>query len=192
MTASSPSSPTPAVPPTILAIFIVFLRIGLLSFGGGLTGWVFREVVILRGWLSEDEFMSGLAMAQILPGTNVANLAIYTGQRLHGLAGATAAFVGLLAGPFAAVIALASGYGLIKRLPYVDAAMDGMAAAAIGLLLIMAFRGARRTSRRPAGMAALAATFVGVGLLHWPLLAVVLVVGVLSVLAAWRGSDADA
>ena len=54
MTASSPSSPTPAVPPTILAIFIVFLRIGLLSFGGGLTGWVFREVVILRGWFSED------------------------------------------------------------------------------------------------------------------------------------------
>ena len=192
VTASPPSPPAPAAPPTIPAIFLVFFRIGLLSFGGGVTGWVYREVVVLRGWMSEDEFMSGLALAQILPGTNIANLAVYVGQRLRGLAGTTTAFAGLLSGPFVAVIALASGYGVVKQLPYADAAMDGIAAAAIGMLLLVALRGARRASKRLAGTVALAATFAGVGLLHWPLLLVVVIVGPLSVLAAWHGAAADA
>jgi len=59
----------PAPPPSIADIFLVFLRIGLLSFGGGLTGWVYREAVLLRRWIDEDEFMSGVAMSQILPGS---------------------------------------------------------------------------------------------------------------------------
>jgi chromate transporter len=91
--------------PSITAIFLVFFRIGLLSFGGGLSGWMFREVVLLRHWLDEDEFLSGMALGQILPGANVANLTIFIGQRLRGLAGAAAGLFGLLVGPFFAVLA---------------------------------------------------------------------------------------
>jgi chromate transporter len=182
----------PAAPPSIAAIFAVFARIGLLSFGGGLSGWVFREVVVLRSWVSEEEFLSGLALAQILPGTNIANLSVYVGQKLRGMAGAAAALGGLLAGPFFAVIAVASLYDHYKAIPYADAAMDGVAAAAIGLLLIIVLRGTRHSARKPAGAVALAATFIGVGLLHISLLIVVAVVGPLSVLAAWLGGRADA
>lgn len=171
--------------PSLAVIFSVFFRIGLLSFGGGLSGWVYREVVQLRGWIDEDEFMSGLAMSQILPGTNITNLTIYIGQKLRGWLGAIAALVGLLSGPFFAVIALASVYGALKSLPYSEAAMDGIAAAAIGLLLIIIGRGAQRAARQPAAMIALLATFVGVGLLHWSLPIVAAVVGSGSVLAAW-------
>jgi chromate transporter len=172
-------------PPSIAVIFAIFFRIGLFSFGGGLSGWVYREVVLLRGWMDEDEFMSGLALSQVLPGANIANLSIYVGQKLHGPAGAAAAFTGLLSAPFFAVIALASAYSYLRDLPYADAAMDGVAAAAIGLLLIVAGRGVRRAARKPETAVALLATFLGVGLLHLSLLLVVAIVAPLSVLAAW-------
>ena len=70
--------------------------------------------------------------------------------------------------------------------------MEGVAAAAIGLLLIVALRGVRRASRSVAGTLALTATFVGVGLLHWPLLLVVAIVGPVIGLRsmAWSAGDA--
>jgi chromate transporter len=172
--------------PSIAGLFLVFLRIGLLSFGGGLSGWIFREVVMLRGWLDEQEFMSGLAMSQILPGTNIGNLSVYIGQKLFGWPGAVAALLGLLSGPFCAVLLLVGAYAYVRELPYADAAMEGIAAAAIGLSLIVAARGARRVAHRPVALAALVATFVGVGLLHWSLPIVAAIVGTLSVASAWR------
>jgi chromate transporter len=174
------------------ALFSVFFRIGLFSFGGGLSGWVYREVVTQRGWLTEDEFLSGMAVSQILPGANIANLAVYVGQRLIGPVGTAAALLGLFSGPFFAVIALASVYRVVETLPFADAVLDGVAAAAIGLLLTVVAKGAQRAARHLATLAAFIATFVAVGLLHWPLLAVVAVVGALSVWAAWRRSAGDA
>jgi len=177
--------------PSIPAIASVFFRIGLLSFGGGLTGWVYREVVQTRGWMAEDEFLSGMAVSQILPGANIANLAVYVGNRLKGPLGAAAALGALLIGPFFAVLALASAYGLIKGLAYAQTALEGVAAAAIGLLLLVVLRGARRAARRPAALLAFLATFVGVALMHLSLPLVVIIVGPLSVAAAWpRGADA--
>lgn len=182
----------PAPSASIPAIFSVFFRIGALSFGGGLSGWVFREVVTLRGWMEEDEFLSGLAVAQILPGTNVSNLTVTIGHKLKGPLGAAAALLGLLTVPFFAVIALASVYTQLKTLPYADAGLDGVTASAIGLILIVAMKGVRRAARRLESLLAFLATFVVVGLLHWSLLAVVVVVGPLSVAAAWFRTAADA
>jgi len=171
--------------PSIGAIFLVFFRIGLLSFGGGLTGWVYREVVVLRTWLPEDEFMSGLAMCQILPGGNVSNFSIYIGQKLRGPAGSFAALFGLVVGPFFFVIAIASGYSLLTHYSYVQPAMDGVAASAIGLTLLVAMRGIGSTARHPAALIALVATFAGVAIFNWSLPIVAAVVGTLSVAAAW-------
>jgi chromate transporter len=186
------SSSTPEYRPSIPSLFFMFFRIGLLSFGGGLSGWVFREAVLIRRWITEDEFLSGLAVAQILPGANITNLAIYLGNKLKGPLGSAAALLGLLGGPFFAVIALASFYSVLKTTPYAENALDGVAAAAIGLILIVAVRGARRAARRPEAFAAFLVCFVCVGLLHWSLIAVVVVVAPFSVFAAWfrRRSDA--
>lgn len=188
MAATAPTSP----PPTIPAIFGVFFRIGLLSFGGGLTGWVHRELVILRGWMPEDEFMSGLALCQILPGGNICNFSIYAGQKLRGALGSCAALLGLVSGPFFFVLAVVSAYGTIEQLSFVQAAMDSVAASAIGLSLIVATRGAKLASGNPAALIAIGATFVGVGLLQWSLPIVAAVVGALSVAAAWfRSGNAE-
>ena len=176
-------------PPSIAVIFGIFFRIGAFSFGGGLSGWVYREIVILRGWLDEDEFMSGLAVSQVLPGANIINLSVYVGQKLRGGLGACAAFFGLICAPFFVVIGIASIYGTLRELSFAEAAMDGIAAAAIGMILIVAGRGIRRASHRPEALIALFVTFVAVGLLHYSLLLVVAIVAPLSVLAAWyRGS----
>ncbi len=175
----------PPSPPSIRAIFGVFFRIGMLSFGGGLTGWVHRELVMLRDWMPEDEFMSGLAMCQILPGGNICNFSIYAGQKLRGTLGSCAALLGLISGPFFFVLAVVSGYGTIEGLPFMQAAMEGIAASAIGLVLIVAMRGTRMATGNPAAMLSMLATFVGVGLLQWSLPLVAAVVGTLSIAAAW-------
>jgi chromate transporter len=88
----------------------VFAKIGLLSFGGALSGWMYREIVVRRRWLTEEDFLSGLALGQIMPGANVANLSLYIGQRLRGGMGAAAALLGMLLPPMALVIVLAALY----------------------------------------------------------------------------------
>src|SRR5690349_4446173 len=112
MNGASDSEPKQvAGPRTSLAeIFLVFLRLGLLSFGGGLSGWVYREVVENRKWLAEADFLSGLALSQMMPGTNIGNLSVYIGMRLRRIAGAIAALFGLITGPFLAVLGLLAVY----------------------------------------------------------------------------------
>lgn len=177
------------VPATLPALFTVFLRIGLLSFGGGLTGWIYQEVVARRGWLTEDDFLTGMALGQVLPGANVTNLAVYIGQRLRGPLGASAALTGLLAGPFFAVIALVLAYDRIAGLGWLHHAMDGVAAAAIGLLLLIGVKATGRFRGRVAPLAVLAATFVAIGVLQWPLVPVVLGLAPVSVALAWPRKD---
>lgn len=174
------------------SIFWVFFRIGLFSFGGGLTGWIYRDVVTMRGWMSDNDFLSGLALGQILPGANVANLAVYIGQHLRGVAGSVCALAGLLTGPFFAVIGLAIAYDRIVGMPWIQDAMSGAAAAAIGLLLVVALKGAYDASRRLAPFLILLATFTAVGILHWPLVPTVLCLASVSVFLAWLRTDSDA
>ena len=107
----SDASPAPVdgAPPhvTLPALYNVFFWIGLFSFGGGLLPWIQREIVTARGWMRNEDFLPGVAMAQILPGVNSVNMAVYTGQRLRGLSGATVAVLGMLTGPFVVMIAAA-------------------------------------------------------------------------------------
>src|ERR1700751_3640335 len=86
----------PAAPPTLGRLFLSVARVGSTSLGGGLSGWMMQEFVRRRRWLTETEFFSGLAVAQVLPGVNVVNLSIWIGWRLFGPAGATVAAVAII------------------------------------------------------------------------------------------------
>jgi chromate transporter len=173
-------------------IFLVFGKIGAVSFGGGLSGWVFREVVQRRAWINEQQFASGLALSQILPGANVTNLSMYIGQRLRGTPGALAALSGLLIGPFFIVIGFFLAYDVISSHPWVPRTISGVAAAAIGLLIFTAWRTGQRSARSLHGAAVVLVTYVAVGILHWPLLLVVACVAPVSVAAAWIWNKPDA
>ncbi len=167
------------------AIFSLFFQIGSMSFGGGLAAWLYREVVERRGWLNPTDFLSGLALSQVLPGINTANLSIYIGQRLRGVPGAIIALLGLLFAPFFIIIGLAAVYAQIDSISWAHNFLCGVATAAVGLVLSVALKAIRHTMRGIAPMAILAVIVVTVGMLHWPMVPVVLCAVPVSVALAW-------
>ncbi|GAB7538531.1 chromate transporter [Burkholderia sp. 22PA0099] len=176
---------TPTTPdskrPTTAGLFLIFSRIGLTSFGGGLSGWFMREFVETRGWLTEEEFLDGLALSQALPGVNVKNLAIWIGYRLCGWPGVFAGFCGIIFPPAVVIVLLGLLFAEITRFPIAHIALAGAAAAAIGLSLSMAITAARRLPRRVVPYGVFAATFVAVAVFKVPVLWTVLTAGVLNV-----------
>lgn len=172
-------------PVPLSALAGVFFRIGMVSFGGGLGAWIHRETVVLRRWLKHDEFMAGLALGQILPGANVTNLAVYVGQRLRGGLGATVALGSLLAGPFVMILILARLSELLSGSLIFHAAMDGVAAAAVGLVMNIGVVGAQRFFPQIVPCLIMALTFVAIGVLRLPLFPVVIVITPLSVVLAY-------
>jgi chromate transporter len=83
--------------PSLMAIFLAFLRLGCTSFGGGTAGWLHRDIVLKRRWLDDPTFLAMLTVGQALPGSNGTKLTVLIGQHLRGTAGAAiaAAVVGL-------------------------------------------------------------------------------------------------
>jgi chromate transporter len=183
----TPAAGTPGHHPdaSLPVLFWIFFQIGALSFGGGLAAWVHREVVLKRGWMSETEFLTGLALCQVLPGVNVVNLAVHIGQRLRGAVGALACTIAIVVVPFFAVIGLATVYDQIKDIEWIHDFLDGVAVSAVGLLVSVALRSVRGTFKNIAPYVAAIALIVLVGILRWPMIPVVLCVAPLSVLAAW-------
>ena len=175
----------PAVPPTARELFKVFAMIGLTSFGGGLSGWMMREIVQRRGWLTEADFLSGLALAQAFPGVNVVNLAIWLGFRLKGGQGALAASLGLVLPPMAVVLVLAGVFAQVTHIHAVHVALAGIAAAAVGLSLQTGLRAARRAARGMLPLLFMVATFVAIFALRLPLLWVVGALAPLSIGTAY-------
>jgi hypothetical protein len=91
----------------------------------------------LPRWLGEADFSAALALARIMPGVNVVNLAVLIGQRVRGPSGSAAAALGLLIGPSGVAIGLMIAYGALARSVVLQAAIEGAAAAAAGLLIAM-------------------------------------------------------
>ena len=167
--------------PGLFAIFAAFFRLGVTSFGGNTAAWVYDRIVQRRHWVSDAEFLSGVALGRIVPGSGGVNLTVQVGQRLHGAAGATAAVLALLAGPLVIVVGLAMVYARIGRNPVLQGTLDGVAAAAIGLTFAT---GLRLVEWRPANVGPLTVTLVTVlcvGVLRWPMVPVVLCLAPVSV-----------
>ncbi len=172
-------------PPTLSQFAAVITRIGLTSFGGGVSGWMMRVVVRERGWISEAEFLAGFGVCQIFPGINVVNLAIWLGYRFFGGRGAVAGALAMVVPPGLLALGLVSLLAGVADIPLVQAALDGVAAAAIGLGATMGVSAARRCLS-PGPAAVMLAVFVAVGVLRLPLLWVLLPLALLSVALAWR------
>lgn len=171
---------------SLTGLFLAFARIGVTSFGGGLSGWLMREFVVQRRLMSQDDFLSGLALSQALPGINVVNLAIWIGYRLRGGPGATVAALGMVVPPLFVAILMLVGLEQLTGSDLARQVMAGVAAAAIGLSLEMGVRSARRASQGLLPILLMAAVFLGIFVMEWSLIAVVLVTAPLSIWVAWR------
>ena len=175
-----------AAPPSVLQILLAFSQIGLTSFGGGLSGWMLIVFVQRRAWLTEEEFLSGLALSQAFPGVNIVNLSIWVGYRLQGNAGVLAGLFGILGPPAVLVVLIAAGFAALSGYPVTHLVLDGVGAAAVGLSLQMGLVAARRAAKGPGPVIVMAASFVAVGVLRISLPLVVVVLGSLSVALAFR------
>ncbi|EYD77870.1 Chromate transport protein ChrA [Rubellimicrobium mesophilum DSM 19309] len=181
-------TPASATAPSLRELTRVFLRIGLLSFGGpaGQIALMHRELVEERPWLSEPEFLRALSFCMLLPGPEATQLATFAGWRLHGYLG------GLIAGwlfvlPGAAVIfALAFAYGALIDLAWVQAIFLGVKATVVVIVVEAILRVARRALKQPAHWALAGLAFVAIFLFAVPFPLVVLAAGLFG--AATAGS----
>ena len=124
--------PADAKAPSLTSIALTFAAISSTAFGGGQKASI-REQVLSRGWMDRERFMDGLEIAQVLPGPNILNLALYCGQRVRGIPGAIAAFLGASVPPFVIVLIAGALYFKFASNPYVHGALRGCAAGALGL-----------------------------------------------------------
>lgn len=179
---------TTPVPESPLQLFLVFTLLALQGFGG-VIAVAQRVLVEQRQWLTRDQFIEILALAQVLPGPNVCNVALMTGDRFFGWRGAFAALGGMMALPLVIVLAVAAAYAQYATDAVVAGAFRGMGAVAAGLILGTALKLASALASNPMGARvcwiAGAGMFVSVALLRLPLVWVLLVLGSLACAFAW-------
>lgn len=135
--APPPASPVSAV--TLSDLFRGFAKIGLLGFGG--VGPIARHVIVReRRWLSEKDYATLLGIGKVLPGANTVNVGVMLGDKYHGLKGSAVAVSGLMVLPLLILIILAVVYQFLDQNPYFNAALQGSACAAAGMVIGMGLK----------------------------------------------------
>jgi chromate transporter len=174
-------------PPSLPAIFEVFLVIGLTAFGGGASAHIHDAVVHKKGWLDEKRFLEGMTVARIVPGTNVSNLAAFVGAVLAGYRGAFVAVLAVVVPGSIAVLLLAMAYArFAEQSRYIQLGLHGLTAGAVGIMASLVVNAAKPVLRSPAGLLFAIAAFVGAGVLELNML---LVLVVLLPLASYAARD---
>ena len=136
--------------PTFREALTVWVRIGLLSFGGPAAqiALMHREVVEEKGWLSEKQFLNALSFCMLLPGPEAMQLATFSGWRLHGFIGGLAAGLLFVLPGAAVVIALAAFYVTFGQAPLAEALFLGVKAAVVIIVIEALLKVSKRALKR--------------------------------------------
>src|SRR5688500_10729897 len=148
---TSVKEPAQATPPPIAyslrQLTLYVLKLGTVGFGGpvALVGYMHRDLVERRRWISEAEYKEGLTLAQLMPGPLAAQLAIYLGYVHYGVLGAT--FVGgaFVLPSFLMVVTSGWTYGRYGGIAGMQAVFYGVGASVIGIITVSAYRLTRKT-----------------------------------------------
>ena len=166
---------------TVFDIFKQFLIIGATSFGG-VVPYLRAALVARRQWIDDKEFVEMLSISQSLPGLNATNMAVLVGEKLRGLKGSIAAILGICL-PGAVVMYLV---GVLYRLhgdrEWATAALKGVAAAAVGLVLYTVVNLSKKALSQKFDFVFMAATVLAVNRLHWSVPRALILIGLVSVL----------
>lgn len=121
----------------LFGLFWSFFKIGLFTFGGGyaMIPLIRREVIDVKGWIAEREFLDLLTLAQSAPGPISLNTSVFVGYRMRGYAGAVASILGVVVPSFAIILLLALFFSDIRDNALVDAAFKGMRPAVVALIV---------------------------------------------------------
>jgi chromate transporter len=173
---ASPAASSATVP----EILLEFLLIGATSFGGGVVAYLRNGLIAKRGWLDDKSFVELLSISQSLPGLNSTNMAILVGDRLRGVSGAIAGIVGVCLPGALFMLAVGIMYREHGDHPLATAALKGVAAAAVGLILATAVQLSKKSLEHRADIFFVVATVLGVNRLHLSVLTVLLAVGLIA------------
>lgn len=180
---------SPRSPKSPGEIFRVFTRLALQGFGGVLP-IAQRELVERERWLTREQFLELLAVAQVLPGPNVVNLSLMFGDRAFGWRGGLAALGGMLLAPWGVVLLLTIAYAHYAQHPVVAGVLRGMGAVAAGLIFstgVKLLPALRRNVLGPAmAYAFVALMFACIALLRVPLIWMLGGLGAVGFTLAWR------
>lgn len=156
--------------------------IGATSFGGGVVAYLRSSLVVKHEWLDDKEFIEMLSISQSLPGLNATNMAILIGDRLRGVAGAVAAICGICLPGTVIMYATALAYHVRGDRPLVTAALKGVAAVAVGLILATCTQMSKKSLSGRTDFIFVVLTIIGVNRLHQSVLRVLVVVGLIAIL----------
>lgn len=167
--------------PSLARLFSQCLVIGATSFGGGLNAYVRLIFVKRRKWVTEEEFLESLEVAQALPGPNVVNLVVMLGRLLRGTSGAALALVALISPAILANALLVMFVLRRSEDPALTGILAGFGAAAAGLSIANAGQMARTHIRRVFDIALAVAAAVTMIWLRPPLVVTIGVFGSIGV-----------
>lgn len=121
---------------SLWSIFYSFLKIGAFTFGGGyaMIPLIEAEMIQKRGWLSHEEFINQLTIAQSVPGPIALNTAVFVGYKTRGIKGALCALLGVVIPSFAIILLIATSFADFKDNTIVAAAFKGMRPAVVALI----------------------------------------------------------
>ncbi len=119
-----------------------FFKLGYSGFGGpvALVGYMHRDLVENRKWISEADYKDGLALAQLAPGPLAAQLGIYLGFVHYRVLGATLTGIAFILPSFLMVVCLGIAYKLFGGLPWMQAVFYGVGAAVVGIIILSSYR----------------------------------------------------
>jgi chromate transporter len=147
-------------PPSLLDIFLSFLRLGAVSFGGpAMVAYIKKLSVTRMKWISEDDFQQGVALCQAVPGATAMQSAAYVGLRVRRLPGAVAAYIGFGLPAFLLMLALSIAYKRAADVGAVTSALTGLRVLVVALVANAAWTFGRKsvTGFRECAIAAVAA-----------------------------------
>ena len=129
----------------MLEVFVTFFKLGLFTIGGGVAMIPILSNVMVKDkkWFTEDEMIDIIAICQGLPGVIAIKMATYVGVKKRGLIGAFVATFGVILPSFVIIVIIARGMNFIDGNPYVQGALGGLRAAALGLIIIAVYQVAK-------------------------------------------------
>lgn len=172
---------TPASSASVWDIFLQFLIIGATSFGG-VVPYLRDRLVVKAKWIDDKEFVEMLSISQSLPGLNATNMAVLVGEKLRGAMGAIAGLIGMCLPGAVLMYAVGISYHLHGDHPWSTAALKGVAAAAVGLILATVVGLSEKSLSRRFDFVFMAATVLAVNRLHWSVPRALIIVGILAIL----------
>ena len=164
----------------IMSLFVTFFKIGAFTFGGGyaMIPIIQQEVADKKKWISTQDILDVVAIAESTPGPIAINSATFVGYKVAGFWGAFAATLGVVLPSFVIILLIAAVLQKFQSLPVVQYAFMGIRAGVLALIIKALVSMYRQCPKNGMAYVLMGASFVAVALLHMDVLLVILLCGI--------------